>query len=182
MVMKVIFRKADGAVVHRTAWISTMPEGPPFEVELERNVIPRFGGASEDYGYLVIHNEEQAAKAQEVLHAASCELVFQGDEPVDVVCYPRIQVTTDKDRIQADGVDSATITAEVSDPANTDPIRFFVDGQEVGRAAPVNGQAVLDFTAEDPGHYFIEAESLTPGPPDFDLKFGRNGLKVEAVI
>jgi len=157
-----------------------MPEGPPFEVELERNVIPRFGGVPEDYGYLVIHIQDQAEKAQELLRAASCELVFQGDEPVDVVCHPLIQVSVDKRSIQANGVDAAVVTAQV-EAGSTAPIVWYVDGLEVGRSTPIDGRAELEFVAQDPGHYVVEAESLEPGPPGFPLKYGRRGIAVEVV-
>jgi len=98
-----------------------------------------------------------------------------------VTCYPRIQVTVDKGTIQADGVDAALVTATV-EATSTAPIAFYVDGQEVGQAKPVDGRAELEFVAQDPGRYFIEAQSLEPGPPGFSLKYGRRGLEVEAVI
>jgi hypothetical protein len=183
--MLIVYSKLTKAYVWKSETNSDFPNGVPLDLELERNVIPNLGGSKDDYGGISIRDTDPLVG--KLFAAASFEVVFDADGsplpvPDCIRTYARIAVTADKDRIQADGVDKATITAEVPDPANADPIRFFVDGQEVGQAVPVDGRAVLEFTAADPGRYRIEAESLAPGPPGFDLKFGRNGLRVEAVV
>lgn len=81
--MLIIYRIADGVVLHNSGTNSFMPEGPEFEVEV-LNVIAKYGGESSDYAPYRLHDLDEAEKVQKVL-THSVSIAFEGETSVDVV-------------------------------------------------------------------------------------------------
>lgn len=82
--MLIIYKKADGLIASNSGTNSFLPEGPPFEVEVQ-NAIREYGGAPEDYGEFRLHDVEQADLVQACLtHTYSLEFDEAGN-PVSVV-------------------------------------------------------------------------------------------------
>lgn len=178
--MIIVYRHSDKAILNRANRNNRYPDGGPAEVEMA-NVINAYGGSIEDYDLYRLHDIDDADIVASCFSAHSYALVFENNDPVGVETYPRIIVTSDVVQITADGLDKALITADVQDDNNTDLIEFFIDGESVGSVGAVEGVAALEFSAESPGQYVIEALSKTPGPPGFEYKYGRNSIIVEAI-
>jgi hypothetical protein len=77
----------------------------------------------------------------------------------ELIIYPRINITTDKSNIIADGIDSTTITVTIQDTFNPHVINFNVNDGEPVTVNTENGIAVLQFDTTLPGDYIIKAES-----------------------
>lgn len=111
---------------------------------------------------------------QEILAAGSVEGVIANGVVQSVNVFKRITVTVDKPQITANGIDTATITATVDNPASTEPIEFYDRaGTLIQTVACVNGQAQLPITATTPGDIVVIAKSTT--------KYGQNQVLVKAV-
>lgn len=68
---------------------------------------------------------------------------WTGDEVVK-----RIQISSDRQQVTADGVDVAVITAVIDDAEDTTPIEFAVDGADPVEVIPTDGEASLEITFE----------------------------------
>lgn len=160
--MLIIYRKNDGRVVGNSGTNSYLPEGPPFEAEVQ-NVLAMYGGTPEDYGEFRLHDERDAATVQAIFSAGSYELVFdEHGRPVGVMTHPRIQVV--EARITAHVGDEVTITAIVPADTRDSEVRFVVEDDENPIVEPiVSGHASHSFVFVDPGRYYIRVESDTHG-------------------
>lgn len=87
---------------------------------------------------------------------------------------PRLVLTADKRQMVADGVDQATITATVVDPADADPVTFTVEGEEPVEVPLTDGQASLSlgFGAGNEGQKTV----VVTHP-----RYGRNEVRLEVV-
>lgn len=178
--MLIVYRKSDGLVASNSGTNSYLPDGPPFEAEVQ-NAIRKFGGTPEDFGEFRLNDESDTELVQEILAAGSYELIFKRGQPIGIKTYSRIRLRCDKQVVAADGIDKAIIVADVGDAHNADPIEFFVDGVPIGTVQGVEGKASFEFSAANPGVYEIRAESKTPGPPGFQYKHGSAAIFVEAM-
>ena len=89
--MLIIFRKSDGLVCSISGTNSLLPEGPPFEAEVQ-NAIRKHGGTPDNYGEYRLHDVEDAAIVQAVLNAGSIEMTFHtSGEPSGIVAHPRTE-------------------------------------------------------------------------------------------
>ena len=167
--MIVTYRKTDHRAMS-TSGINSAGD-PPGSWEIQTNVVLNFGGLPESYGFYQVTD----AQAREIYAAASFELTFDiAGNPTGYKVYPRIAVTADKSQILANGVDAATITAQVADTASTESLAFVIDGDEAG-AVPVQsaaGKATLIYKTTKFGRHIIEVRSST--------KYGRNMVEVTA--
>jgi len=141
---------------------SYLPEGPPFEAEVQ-NAIRWYGGTPEDYGEFRLHDERDAEVVAAIFVAGSYELIFDDSgTPVGVKTYPRIEVSVSTQTAEPN--QEVTVTATV--PADTKDIEacFFVAGSEEPIVEPiVNGTASHTFVFPDPGRYIIEVGSDSHG-------------------
>lgn len=138
---------------------SLYPDGVPYD--------PRPG----EYIYRINDNDQLVSQ---IIAAGSVEGVIVNGVVESVIVYKRITVTVDKPQITANGIDTATITATVDDPASTEPIEFYDSaGVLIQTAACVNGQAQLPVTATTPGDVIVIAKSTT--------RYGQNQILIEAV-
>ncbi len=125
-------------------------------------------------GELVFRINDNDPLVQQILAAGSVEGVIVNGVVQSVNVFKRITVTVDKPQITANGIDTATITATVDDPASTEPIEFRDgSGTLIQTVICVNGQARLPVTATVPGDIVIIAKSTT--------KYGQNQVSVKAV-
>ena len=87
--------------------------------------------------------------------------------------YKKISITSDKIKINSDGVDYATITANVNDFNSNEIIKFYVNGELVSSDNSVNGIDTIQINATSIGNILVEAESTT--------NYGRNSIVIEVV-
>lgn len=172
--MLIVYRKSGGKVASNSGTNSYLPDGPAFGAEVQ-NAIVKLGGTDTDYAEYRLNDQADAALVQQILNSGSYELTFDAQgKPTGVVTYARIAVTADKSQILANGVDAATITAQVADTASTESLAFVIDGDEAG-AVPVQsaaGKATLIYKTTKFGRHIIEVRSST--------KYGRNMVEVTA--
>lgn len=81
---------------------------------------------------------------------------------------PPEQMSTDKDSIAGDGVESATVTYTDNRPTFPDEVTFMVNGGESDPVTLVDGSASIDVT------------SATPGD-EVDVSCGGVGVSIEVV-
>lgn len=82
--MLIIYRKVSREVVHNSGTNSFLPEGPPFDIEVQ-NVIQTHGGTPEDYDEFRLHDIEQMALVQKCFtHSYTLEFNAEG-EAVDII-------------------------------------------------------------------------------------------------
>lgn len=87
-----------------------------------------------------------------------------------LIIYPRLTILADKTQINANGIDTATITAS---SVGTDPVTFAVNGiDQVPAIIPVNGKAVFQFASNAVGTFTITAKTNL---------YGQNSVQVVAV-
>lgn len=156
--MLIIF-DATGKRINDFGTNSAFPEGVPYE--------PQIG----EYIYRINDNDPLV---QDILAAWSINGIIVNGVVESVIVYKRLIVTVDKQQINADGVDTATITATVDDPTSTENIEFYDStGTLIQMIACVNGQAQMSVTATVPGDIVVVAKSIT--------KYGQNQVLVKAV-
>lgn len=105
--MLIIYKKADGLIASNSGTNSFLPEGPPFEVEVQ-NAIREYGGAPEDYGEFRLHDTEQMTVVRKCL-THNCTLEFDTEgKPADInfgdplpTPGPESQLPTQDERIEA---------------------------------------------------------------------------------
>lgn len=85
-----------------------------------------------------------------------------------LIIYPRLIVTQDKSTIQADGVDTATLTVNT---AGNEVVTFRVDGMDYLQN-PTDGACSFSINSDLPGT--IQVEIITE-------KYGRSTIKIEVI-
>jgi len=73
-------------------------------------------------------------------------------EDGDIFIVPRFTVTVDRDEIEADGEDVATITVHAPQDAS---VAFTIDGEDYDVVTDAEGNASLDFATEVVGEHVI---------------------------
>ena len=137
------------------------------EFAFETYIAPNNPGALvEDYNFLAL--EDIDPRAGQIFAAGSYDLNQAGD---NIVIFPRITVSLDKTSIAADGIDTATITAQVA-LESTEEIMITVDGIDYPIQA-VGGIATFQVASTEPGQLTITARSST--------KYGSNSVTLEVV-
>jgi hypothetical protein len=86
-----------------------------------------------------------------------------------LMIYQKPSMAADKTTIQADGVDTATITATITDGTYTGAINFTIDGTTLYPVNCVKGVATFELASSVPGEYRVWAKN--------DL-YGTNSIKV----
>jgi hypothetical protein len=127
---------------------SAFPEGVPYEPK---------------QGELVyrLHDDNDKAKVDTVMSAATVEGVIINGEVTDITIYKRISATVDKLQIQANGIDTATITATVDDPNSTETIELYNGETLVDSKPAVAGKATFLVTMTQKGTLTLTVKSTT---------------------
>jgi hypothetical protein len=171
--MLIVYRKLDGLIVSNSGTNSYLPDGPPFELEVQ-NAISKFGGTPEDYAEYRLNDNKDKELVEQILNAGTYELQFDKEEPVGVTVYPRLTLAADKQQVVADGLDKVAVTATLADAQDTDPVTFEVEGVEPVEAIPEGGVASISLSFEpgNEGPHTIIARHV---------KYGVNYVAVEVV-
>ncbi len=168
--MLIIYRKIDGLIASNSGTNSYLPDGPPFEAEVQ-NAISKLGGTPEDYAEYRLNDNKDKELVEQILNAGTYELQFDNGEPIGVTVYPRLTLTADKNQVIADGLDKVTVTANLADAQDTDPVTFEVEGIEPVEVIPEDGVASISLSFE-PGN---------DGPHTITARHIRYGVKYVAV-
>ncbi|HEX3053226.1 MAG TPA: hypothetical protein VHP83_21385 [Aggregatilineaceae bacterium] len=154
MIFTCLKRIVDGLLT----WPDVAPEHTLDEDQARRQTeaASLFGGTAADYTFIELSPAQYAAVV-----AAMPGRSFLIDGAVISKLPPTL--TANKSTVIADGVDTATITAQVSDPACTDILKWTVyvpDGSLVqGQENLIAGAAVLELQTSALGLHRISAES-----------------------
>lgn len=159
--MLIVYRKADRLVASNSGTNSYLPEGPPFEIEVQ-NAVNRFGGTPEDYGEYRLHDERDADLVQAILRAGSYELVFDAQgNPTGVRVYPRLTASASPNPAAVNAV--VEVTAALPPDTPDTEVMFAVDGGTPVTEPVVQGQAVHAYAFAQPGTYRITVSSQHHG-------------------
>lgn len=149
--MLIIYRKLDGVVVANSGTNSLLPNGVPFEDEVQ-NAIKEHGGTSADYGEYRLHDDNDAALVQQIMEAWSYVLTLVDGVPAGVTTFARVQLTCPATATVGQAV---TVAADAVGGAGIEAI-LYVDGVEQARA---NMPATWDVIFESAGKYQVRVES-----------------------
>lgn len=158
--MLIIFRHSDKMICSNSGTNSYLPEGPEFLQEVQ-NAINLYGGIPSDYGEFRLHDVDQADLVQEILNAASYELIFTMGMPTGVKITPKIKLEASPNPFEPGEIVTLTATIPLDSP---DPaVSFLLPGNFEVTEPVVGGQAQHLVQFEDSGSYFIAASSDTHG-------------------
>jgi hypothetical protein len=93
--------------------------------------------------------------------------------PIGIFFFEPIKVILDKLEILADGIDTATITATVDDPASTETIELYHGETLVDSKPAVAGSASFEVTMSAPGTLTLTVKSTT--------KYGQRDIVIKGV-
>jgi hypothetical protein len=138
---------------------SAFPEGVPYEPKDGENI------------YRINDNDPMVA---EIMAAANVEGVLKNGAVDSLKIYKQIYVDVDKPEITANGIDAATITAQIEDNLSTETIEFLDGaGNIIQKVTCIGGRAQFPVMATVPGEIVIVARSTT--------KYGQNSVTIKAV-
>lgn len=151
--MLIVYRKSDGLVVSNSGTNSLLPDGPPFEAEVQ-NAIGNFGWPLEDYGEYRLHDENDAALVKQIMEAGSYSLAFDEDgNPTGIdTIFNRVQLTCPA---TAEVDRSVNLQASAEGGEGIEAV-LYIDGAEQSRAdMPASWQVQFDTV----GTYAVRVEA-----------------------
>lgn len=155
--MLLVYRKSDGRVIINSGTNSFLPDGPPFETEVQ-NAILAAGGQTADYASVRLNDQADGDQVQAILAGGACYvLTDQAGNPTGLQLYAHIGANANPNPA---GVNqSVNVTALL--PADTpDPtVTFQVQGGAAYLEPIAAGQAAHTFAFATPGRYSLLVSS-----------------------
>ncbi|MBC7340878.1 MAG: Ig-like domain repeat protein [Clostridia bacterium] len=166
--MLIIYCKSDGKIASNSGTNSYLPDGPPFEAEVQ-NAVRKYGGTPEDYAEYRLNDSNPLV--QEIMEAGSYELLFDDKKtPIGVKTYARL--TAEAAPNPAAVNETVIITATLPPSSPDTAVVFQLAGGQAYTEPVLNGQASHAYAFTMPGAYSIAVSSEHHGVQ-------RVGVKVE---
>lgn len=159
--MLIIYRKSDGLVISNSGTNSLMPDGPPFDAEVQ-NAIRKLGGLATDYAEYRLNDVTDVATVQAILDAGSYTLTFDAQgSPTGVQIWPKLTAAAAPNPAAV----NATVTLTVTLPAGTPDTSatFQVEGGQTYAEPVTNSQASHAYAFALPGTYLVTVSSAHHG-------------------
>lgn len=166
--MLIIYRKSDGLIASNSGTNTFLPDGPPFEAEVQ-NAIRKLGGVAEDYGEYRLNDEADAELVQQILNAGSYDLTLDSEgKPNGVRIYPRL--TAEASPNPAAVNDIVTVTAALPLDSPDSEVVFQIAGGTAYSEPATGDQASHAYAFATAGDYMILVSSAHHGVAQVGVK------------
>lgn len=154
--MLIVFRKSDGTVGSISGTNSLLPDGPPFEDEVQ-NAVNAYGGVPADWGGYRLNDIADAPAVRSILEAGSVSVAVDAQGNATLVIYPHLSAAALPNPASV----NATVTVAAILPAGSldTQVGFQVQGG-TPYVEPVNNmQASHSFAFATAGTYQVAISS-----------------------